>query len=43
MDYVKPEIADYGSLTELTAGNTEGDSLDADFPIHTPKKNLLFS
>jgi hypothetical protein len=43
MEYVKPEIADYGNLTELTAGQSEGEALDQDFPIHTPKKDLLFS
>lgn len=43
MDYVKPEIADYGNLTELTAGLSDGEALDQDFAIHTPKKDLLFS
>ena len=42
-EYTKPEVADYGDLLDLTAGNKTGNFLDATFPIHTPKKNLTFS
>jgi hypothetical protein len=43
MDYVKPEIMDYGDLAELTAGLTDGDFTDAAFPVNTPKRDLTFS
>lgn len=43
MEYLKPEIADYGDLAELTAGTQNGDYLDADFPAGTPRGGLGFS
>jgi hypothetical protein len=43
MKYETPRIEDHGSLEELTAGYKEGESLDATFPVHTPKKDLRFS
>jgi hypothetical protein len=43
MVYETPQIADYGTLTELTAGFTDGAALDADFPDNTPKDDLTFS
>ena len=41
--YEKPVVADYGDLTELTAGLGVGSHLDRDFPRHTPKTQLTFS
>ncbi len=41
--YESPRIEDHGDLAELTAGSHEGESTDAAFPIHTPKKDLTFS
>ena len=41
--YTKPEISDHGDLTDLTAGLHVGTSLDATFPVHTPKTQLRFS
>jgi hypothetical protein len=43
MEYIKPEIADYGDLAELTAGTRDGDHLDADFPAGTARGLLGFS
>jgi hypothetical protein len=41
--YEQPTIADYGDLVELTAQQTDGDFLDADFPAGTPRGDLTFS
>jgi len=41
--YEAPRIEDHGDLTELTAGEKEGSELDKTFPVHTPKKDLLFT
>lgn len=41
--YDSPSVVDYGDLASLTAGSSDGDYTDADFPISTPKKNLTFS
>jgi hypothetical protein len=43
MDYIKPEIVDYGDLAELTAGLSDGSFTDASFPVNTPKRELTFS
>ena len=43
MTYEAPKIADYGTLVELTAGQTDGEALDRDFPAGTPKRDLTFS
>lgn len=43
MDYMKPIVSDYGTLQELTAGQNEGETTDATFPVNTPKKDLTFS
>jgi hypothetical protein len=43
MSYETPKIVDYGTLTELTAGQVDGDYTDREFPEHTPKKDLTFS
>jgi hypothetical protein len=42
-EYETPKIEDHGDLAELTAGSAEGESTDASFPVHTPKKDLTFS
>lgn len=41
--YEAPTVVDYGSLRELTAGQSQGTNLDASFPINTPFKDLTFS
>ena len=41
--YDAPQIADYGDLVEITAGASSGVSLDAAFPVGTPKNELTFS
>jgi hypothetical protein len=43
MHYEPPEVIDYGTLTELTAGEMDGDFTDRDFPANTPKRDLTFS
>jgi hypothetical protein len=42
-EYETPSIQDHGSFEELTAGQSEGESTDKLFPVHTPKKDLTFS
>jgi hypothetical protein len=42
-EYETPKIEDHGDLAELTAGSADGESTDAQFPVHTPKKDLTFS
>ena len=43
MSYERPEVLDYGSLTDLTAGQKDGNFTDKFFNIMTPKKDLTFS
>ena len=43
MGYEAPQVTDYGTLVELTAGQVDGDFTDAAFPEHTPKQDLTFS
>ena len=43
MQYETPTIEDFGQLTELTAGQMDGDYTDRDFPVNTPKRDLTFS
>ena len=43
MSYETPKIVDLGTLAELTAGQTDGNFTDADFPVTTPKAELTFS
>jgi hypothetical protein len=43
VEYEAPRVQDYGDLVELTAGNSDGESTDAVFPIATPKRSLTFS
>ena len=41
--YESPSIKVIGTVEDLTQGNLDGDSLDADFPEGTPKRDLRFS
>jgi hypothetical protein len=41
--WAMPKLTVHGSIDEITLGLSDGDSLDATFPIHTPKRNLTFS
>jgi hypothetical protein len=43
MDYENPTIDDYGTLEELTEGQSDGEATDRAFPANTPKKDLTFS
>jgi hypothetical protein len=43
MGYTTPAIEDYGTLTEMTAAQADGNLTDRDFPVNTPKKDLTFS
>jgi hypothetical protein len=43
LPYETPKITDFGDLVALTAGQKNGNSLDAGFPVHTPKDELTFS
>jgi hypothetical protein len=43
MTYEAPTVVDYGTLTELTAGQADGDFTDRAFPVNTPKRDLTFS
>jgi hypothetical protein len=42
-NYEAPAVRDYGTLSELTAGQQNGAQTDAAFPVHTPKQDLTFS
>jgi hypothetical protein len=42
-EYEAPRIEDHGDLATLTAGQANGASTDASFPVHTPKEDLTFS
>jgi len=42
-DYVTPEVVDYGTVEDLTAGNGDGEILDRSFPVGTKKSQLTFS
>jgi hypothetical protein len=43
MAYEAPAVVDYGTLAELTAGQSDGDYTDRDFPVNTPRDDLTFS
>ena len=43
VEYERPDVVDYGDLVELTAGNSDGESLDQTFQVGTLKSNLTFS
>jgi hypothetical protein len=42
-EYEAPTVVDYGSLRELTAGQSHGTKLDASFPSGTAFADLTFS
>ena len=41
--YEAPVVTDYGNLTEITAGMSDGNFTDRSFPVNTPKRDLTFS
>ncbi len=41
--YETPELVEVGSFETLTQGTQNGDSLDATFPVNTPRGQLTFS
>ena len=43
MKYQAPKVVDYGTLTDLTAGQSDGNFTDRAFPVNTPKRDLTFS
>ena len=43
MDYQTPTVVDYGELTEVTAGQEDGNFTDMAFPQNTPKQDITFS
>jgi hypothetical protein len=43
MEYEAPEVVDYGTIVELTAGQVQGQETDKAFPAHTPRGDLTFS
>jgi hypothetical protein len=43
VEYVAPEVTDYGKLTEITAGQMNGRFTDRSFPNNTPADDLTFS
>jgi hypothetical protein len=43
VEYVAPEVTDYGKLTDITAGQASGSFTDRTFPTNTPFSDLTFS
>ena len=43
VEYVAPEVTDYGKLTDITAGQSTGAFTDAAFPVHTPLSDITIS
>jgi hypothetical protein len=41
--YEVPTVTDYGRLTDITAGASDGGITDRTFPVNTPKRELTFS
>ncbi len=41
--YTAPSLEELGSVSELTLGGRNGNSLDNDFPAGTPRGDLTFS
>ena len=41
--YEPPMVTDYGRLTDITAGASDGNFTDRTFPVNTPKRDLTFS
>jgi hypothetical protein len=43
MEYETPQVVDYGELTDVTAGQMDGNFTDRDFPVNTPRDEITFS
>ena len=43
MQYEAPQVVDYGELTDVTAGQADGNFTDRDFPVNTPRDEITFS
>ena len=43
MQYEAPKVVDYGALTDVTAGQSDGNFTDRDFPVNTPRDEITFS
>jgi hypothetical protein len=41
--YEAPKVTDYGSLTDITAGQVTGGRTDRTFPVGTPVGTITFS
>lgn len=41
--YQAPAVTSYGPVADLTAGTSDGNNLDATFPVNTPRGQLTFS
>lgn len=41
--YVSPALTRIGSFEQVTLGNANGNRLDANYPVTTPKSQLTFS
>jgi hypothetical protein len=41
--YEAPSIIELGSVGDVTQANIDGNFLDADYPVDTPKSDLTFS
>lgn len=42
-EYQRPSLTKYGSVEQITAGNSSGSFLDYDYPRGTPQDDLTFS
>jgi len=43
VEYVAPQVTDYGKLTDVTAAQSTGAATDRTFPAGTPGSDLTFS
>lgn len=43
MDYVAPVLTVVGTFETITQGSSDGEDLDAAFPVGTPRGELTFS
>ncbi|TKA94277.1 lasso RiPP family leader peptide-containing protein [Cereibacter changlensis] len=43
VSYEAPKLNVHGSLEDMTQGSSVGNSLDASFPVGTPRGDLTFS
>lgn len=41
--YARPALRVHGKVEDLTHGMADGNSLDRNFPVNTPKPQLTFS